>query len=173
MKLVITSTAVTNNNWLYSMYKQAQMKEEAFKQEYLCQWINDEEGDKMSESYSWPYNVKLNWSYDELTKKAEVKQEMKLGEFVVEKDGLHNIFDGEFVMLCPGYELEDFVVNKKDKALSIITKKEVGVKKNNYKMAYLSDEYPVKKLGFNVINGVFKLKVEYDIDTNVKVDKSL
>jgi hypothetical protein len=118
-----------------------------------------------------------NWVADEeeLKKeyKAEVKQKMKLGEFVVEKDGLHNIFDGEFVMLCPGYELEDFVVNKKDKALSIITKKEVGVKKNNYKVVYLSDEYPVKKLGFNVINGVFKLKVEYDIDTNVKVDKSL
>lgn len=118
-----------------------------FEQEYLCKFINN--------------NLQ------------EVNKNMKLGELVIEKNGLENIFDGELVMLCPGYELEDFVVNNQDKSLRIITQKEVGIKKNNLKDFVLLKDYSVKQLGYNVKNGVFKLKVEYDLNVNVKVDKSL
>ena len=170
MKALIASTAVSSSSRLYNMYKQAQLnKEEVFKREYLCEFIGDKEGEEMAQ---YPYFT-VDWSLITKECKAEVNEDMKLGEIVVEKNGLENIFDGELVMLVPGYELEDFVVSRQDKSLRIVTQKDNGIKKNNLKDFVLVKDYSVKCIGYNVANGVFKLKVEYDLDANVKVDKSL
>lgn len=132
-----------------------------------------------AKKYKWYFQPQVMgyWGSDDDNKKenknAEVNEDMKLGEIVVEKNGLENIFDGELVMLAPGYELEDFVVSRQDKSLRIVTQKDNGIKKNNLKDFVLVKDYSVKRIGYNVTNGVFKLKVEYDLDANVKVDKSL
>jgi len=95
---------------------------------------------------------------------------MKLGQIVEVKDKLNDIFDGEVIMLAPGYSKDDFTVKRVNNNKVIVTVKgNDGYKENAEYLFDLNGDYEVEKLDAKVVNGVFTLKANYKTDGNVEV----
>lgn len=96
--------------------------------------------------------------------------EMKLGQIVEVKDELNDIFDGEVIMLAPGYSKDDFTVKQvNNNEVIVIVKGNDGYKENAEYLFDLDGDYEVEKLDAKVVNGVFTLKANYKTDGNVEV----
>lgn len=95
---------------------------------------------------------------------------MKLGQIVEVKNKLSDIFDGEVIMLAPGYSKDDFAVKQVNNNKVIVrVKGDDGYKENTEYLFDLNGDYEVEKLDAKVVNGVFTLKANYKTDGNVEV----
>lgn len=116
------------------------------------------------------------WISEEYGKKSKDggNELYKLGEVLVIKNELSDVFDGEVIVLCPGYGKEDIkLVEDKNKGIVYVIFNPINGEKSGHKYKFEADSDYDYKVTYNIKNGVFKLKAKYDIQTNVKIDENL
>lgn len=109
------------------------------------------------------------------------KCEFELGDILVAKDEVGEVIDGSAILICPGYNKDDFTVVQNDKGICVAAMKKYD--EYNGDMLETNDVeefcfdfnkyFKVEKVNYNVRDGIFILNVDYDTNGNVEIDESL
>lgn len=166
-KIIICSTATANESIWYQKYKEC-INEQVFS----CLGVDKSMANCIFDSSGWKVYINdeyvggFDWGFNYDKKNSE----MKLGQIVEVKNELNDIFDGEVIMLAPGYSKDDFAVKQVNNNKVIVrVKGNDGYKENAGYLFDLNGDYEVEKLEAKVVNGVFTLKANYKTDGNVEV----
>jgi len=100
-----------------------------------------------------------------------------LGNVFVTKDEVDEVMNGEAIIICPGYNKENFSVNQSDKGVVVtVFNKHIncgdidGIEEFTFDF---NEYFKVKKVSYNVRDGIFILQVDYITDNNVEIDEDL
>ena len=158
--------ALDNTCVSYS-YPSIEEREEAFNAfTKLIMKINHERMD--SEVKPMYDKSKEKWIEEE---KIKIKGDNKMekGEIQLVKNELRNVIDGELELLVPGYSATDFDVMV-DKYSVLITYKDLNTEEKKLITLDINDNYKAKIEECSCKNGIFKLKVSYDLGEKVEVE---
>jgi hypothetical protein len=137
--------------------------------------------DGKSTKYLKYYNeVWLDVTQEYNNKPEETKNmkqcEFELGDLIVVKDEFENIFDGEVLIACPGYDESNLIMNKGSKGVSITALKlcdNCGELEEVEEFTFDFNGYhEVEDVTCDVYNGLLTLQVIYKMDGNVEINKS-
>jgi hypothetical protein len=178
MTIKIFSNPYLYNSWLWDRYIE-QEQEKQYKQEYLCEWnsinYNDVLVNKAKElSVFW--NDENNNNINKAEEKQNMKQcEFQLGDIVVVKDEFENVFDGEAILAIPGYDEDNFIINKGNKGVAITVFKlcdNCGELDEAEEFTFdYNGYYEVEDVVCEVHNGLLTLQVYYNMDGNIEINK--
>lgn len=109
------------------------------------------------------------------------KCEFELGDILVAKDEVDEVLDGTAILLCCGYNKDDFTVVQNDKGVCVAAmKKHIECDGDMYEENDIEEfqfnfnkYFKVEKVSYNVRDGIFILNVDYDTNGNVEIDESL
>jgi hypothetical protein len=150
--------------------------------------------DYIKRSIEFDYYINLNqiprkeiidfssWEKENKTQKEEKTEtmnncEFELGDVFVYKNELDNINDAKVIIICPNYNKNDFLVNDGNGYINVIV--DAGIcedcgEPETYEFNFvLNPCYKVKNKEWNVRDGLFILEVEYDTESNVKLNDNL
>jgi hypothetical protein len=101
--------------------------------------------------------------------------EFECGDVFVVKDEFENIYDGEVLLACPGYDKNSFIVNKGNKGVSIKVLKlceDCGELNEIEEFTFDYNGYhEVEDVTYEVCNGLLTLQVYYNMDGNVEINE--
>lgn len=97
---------------------------------------------------------------------------MQLGEIQIIKNESKNILDGEVIILCPGYNNNDVIVNRNKENVTVIFNRNEICNSDHVKVFLANGDYDFD-IAYNIKDGVFILQTFYDIHHNVQYDESL
>jgi hypothetical protein len=118
---------------------------------------------------SWLY-------YNYLKLLQQIKEEqpaMQLGDTVLVQNELDIIEVGQATILAPGYAKDDVVIqqNEEESTVSVFFKnKDKEWPEYTFE---LDPDYKLKDLSYGIRDGVFRIKAEYDLKSNVRFDEKL
>ena len=158
-----------DNKCVSYSYPSVEKREEAFDAFVrLIKEINHEEAKKDNE-IGPRYDIsEAKWIKEDKVKNKE-DNKMKKGEIQLVKNELRNVIDGELELLVPGYSATDFDVMV-DKYSVLITYKDLNTEEKKLITLDINDNYKAKIEECSCKNGIFKLKVSYDLGEKVEVE---
>lgn len=124
-----------------------------------------------------PSLINMSYQTNQEEQKEMYVDEFEIGDVWAQKDQIDNVFDGEAIIVAPGFSIDDVVVNDGINCINVIFYGnecpdcgEPEVQEFNFE---LNPNYKVKKKNYNVRDGLFILQVDYDLENNISIDENL
>lgn len=160
---------VADNRRVFHHYPSVKERDEAFNAFVKLIMEINHGGDKMENETNLMYDTDEGKWVEKEKIKIKENNKMKKGEIQVVKNGLTNVTDGELELLVPGYCAADFDV-RIDGYRILITYKDLKTGEKRLLDYYVVKGYEVKIEECSCKNGIFKLKVSYDLGEKIEVE---
>lgn len=165
---ILTSTNTAKELWKYYTGKYLTTDRDCSKTWLLNQYKKEIEN-VFYDKYLWPTSLYGEWK--PINKSKEDDDMFNLGDVKLVKNDFDILESGEAIILCPGYGKDDFIVQENEDGVLVVVKTKEG-RWDEFNFGYDPD-YKPSKTTYGVKDGVFRLKAEYNLKSNVPFDDNL